>query len=151
MATKPFDWPDYFTLADELSKRTEEHCQRTAVSRAYYYIFHLARQRIINNRFPISRQGDSHRQIWEKFENDPDPRCQKLYTIAKKIHDKLGNKLTTTSLIQRLKANFQPCLNLLKDSRRIWPTSTDGCRLTAAFKLNVGGVRRARRPIQALF
>ncbi|HEX3438097.1 MAG TPA: hypothetical protein VHT24_15115 [Pseudacidobacterium sp.] len=88
MATKAFDWPDYLTLADELSKRTEEYCLRTAVSRAYYYIFHLARQRIIDNRFPISRDGYSHKQIWEKFENDPDPRCQKLYTTAKKIHDK---------------------------------------------------------------
>jgi hypothetical protein len=50
--------------------------------------YHLARQRIVDNQFPIARGANSHRQIWEKFENDPDPRCQKLYLTAKKIQDK---------------------------------------------------------------
>ncbi len=88
MSTQSFDWSDYFTLANELSKRPEEYCLRTAISRAYYYIYHLARQRIIDNRFPFARHGDTHKQVWEKFESDPDPSCQKLYTLAKRIHDK---------------------------------------------------------------
>lgn len=88
MATQPFSWQDYLTLANQLSARTEEYCLRTAISRTYYYIYHLARQRIIDNQFSIARGENSHRQIWEKFENDPDPRCKKLYFTAKKIHDK---------------------------------------------------------------
>jgi uncharacterized protein (UPF0332 family) len=84
----PFDWPDFLTLADDLSKRQEESCLRTAISRAYYFIYHLARQRIIDNQFMIVRQGDTHKQVWEKFEWDPDPRCQRLHSLAKKLHDK---------------------------------------------------------------
>jgi uncharacterized protein (UPF0332 family) len=88
MAAQPFSWTDYLTLAQELSARKEEHCLRTAISRAYYYVFHLARQRVEDNKFPIARGENSHRQIWEKFEKDPDPRCQKLYLAAKRIQDK---------------------------------------------------------------
>lgn len=88
MPRQPFQWSDYFDLADELSKRGEESCLRTAISPAYYYIYHLARQRILDNHFPIVRQGDTHKQVWEKFERDPDPNCQKLYSLAKKMHDK---------------------------------------------------------------
>jgi len=88
MATQPFSWPDYLTFAKELSARTEEYCLRTAISRTYYYIFHLARQRIVDNQFHVVRGENSHRQIWEKFENDPDPRCKKLYFTAKKLQDK---------------------------------------------------------------
>jgi hypothetical protein len=88
MSAQSFSWPDYFTLAKELSVRTEEYCLRTAISRAYYYVYHLARQRIEDNQFTIARGENSHRQVWEKFEMDPDPRCQRLYVTAKKIHDK---------------------------------------------------------------
>jgi uncharacterized protein (UPF0332 family) len=88
MATPPFSWSDYLTLANELSARSEEYCLRTAISRIYYYVYHLARQRIVDNQFPIARGENSHRQIWEKFESDPDMRCQKLYHLAKKIQDK---------------------------------------------------------------
>lgn len=83
-----FDWPDYLNLADELSKRTEEACLRTAISRSYYYIYHLARQRLQENRFVITRGEGTHKQVWEKFEGDADFRCKKLYDLAKILHDK---------------------------------------------------------------
>lgn len=88
MSTQPFSWTDYLTLANELSTRPEECCLRTAISRSYYYVYHLARERIISNQFPIARGQNSHQQVWERFENDPDPRCQKLHLLAKKIQDK---------------------------------------------------------------
>jgi len=88
MATRPFIWPDYLELAIELSTRAEESCLRTAISRTYYFVFHLARQRILDNNFPIARGENSHRQVWEKFQKDPDPRCQKLYFTAQKIQDR---------------------------------------------------------------
>jgi len=88
MGTAPFSWEDYLTLATELSGRSEVHCLRTAISRTYYYVFHLARQRVEDNNFYIAKGENSHRQVWEKFEHDPDLRCQKLYSIAKKIQDK---------------------------------------------------------------
>jgi uncharacterized protein (UPF0332 family) len=88
VAAQPFSWPDYLTLANELSIRSEEYCLRTAISRTYYFVYHLARQRILDNGFPIARGENAHRQIWEKFENDSDWRCKKLYFTAKKLQDK---------------------------------------------------------------
>jgi hypothetical protein len=76
------------TLADELAKRAEEACLRTAISRAYYYAYHLGRQRIIENQFVIVSGGDSHKQVWEKFESSPNWECKKLALIAGKLKDK---------------------------------------------------------------
>jgi len=72
MAAQAFDWADYLKLAEELATRTEEHCLRTAISRAYYYAYHLGRERVMNNDFPMVRGGDTHKQVWEKFSNSPD-------------------------------------------------------------------------------
>jgi uncharacterized protein (UPF0332 family) len=88
MAAKPFDWPDFLTLAEELAARPEEHCLRTAIGRTYYYAYHLARQRVVNNEFMITKFEDSHKQVWEKFNNSPDYSCKKLYDLAKILKDK---------------------------------------------------------------
>jgi len=88
MAAKPFDWPDYLTLADELANRTEEYCLRTAISRAYYYVYHLARNRVTDNGFIIVRGGDTHKQVWEKFDASPYFDSKKLYQLAKRLQDK---------------------------------------------------------------
>ena len=88
MVTPPFDWPDFLKLADELSARSEESCLRTAIGRAYYYAYHLARQRVLDNGFIIMRGGDSHKQVWEKFGNSPEPACKKLYGLATRLKDK---------------------------------------------------------------
>jgi uncharacterized protein (UPF0332 family) len=84
----PFAWSDFLTLAEELSRRNDEAALRTAASRAYYYVYHLGRQRILDNGFPLTRGADTHKQVWEKFEADPDPRCKKLQDLAKRLHDK---------------------------------------------------------------
>jgi hypothetical protein len=88
MASKDFDWSQYFALANELAARPEESCLRTAIGRAYYYVFHLARQRIMENQFPIIPGTDSHKQIWEKFDNSADVACKKLYSLAKVLKEK---------------------------------------------------------------
>lgn len=86
--TKHFDWPDFLTLAEELAARPEEHCQRTAIGRAYYYAYHLARQRVVDNEFIITKFEDSHKHVWEKFSGSPDFRCKKLYDLAQILKDK---------------------------------------------------------------
>jgi hypothetical protein len=88
MVTKPFDWPDFLTLAEELAMRPEEHCLRTAISRVYYYAYHLARQRVVDNEFVITKFEDSHKQVWEKFGGSPDFQCRKLYDLAQILKDK---------------------------------------------------------------
>jgi len=41
-----FSWKEYFKLAEELNKNTEESYKRSAVSRAYYAVFNLIRLKV---------------------------------------------------------------------------------------------------------
>ena len=50
----PFDWSEFLTLADELGKRADEASLRSALSRAYYYVYHLALRRAQDNNFGAS-------------------------------------------------------------------------------------------------
>jgi uncharacterized protein (UPF0332 family) len=88
MPTQPFDWSDYFKLAGELANRTEDSCRLTAIGRAYYYVFHLARARIEANGFAIFPGGDSHKQVWEKYTGNAESDCKKLGEIAKRLKEK---------------------------------------------------------------
>src|SRR6266566_5704152 len=88
MAEQPFDWSEYHRLARELLTHTGESYLRTAVSRAYYYVFHLARQRLVENQFVILEKLDSHKQVWEKDNGSPDFNCRKLAEIAKRLKEK---------------------------------------------------------------
>lgn len=87
MATQPFDWAQYHKVAGELSTHAEEAYLRTSISRAYYYIFHLGRKRVLDNGFILNR-GDAHKQVWEKFSDSPDHRCRKLAEDAKRLKEK---------------------------------------------------------------
>jgi uncharacterized protein (UPF0332 family) len=89
METTPFNWSEYHSLARELVTRSSnESCLRTAVSRAYYYVFHLARQRLLDNQFLFLEKQDSHKQVWEKYTGSPDYDCRKLAEIAKRLKEK---------------------------------------------------------------
>lgn len=88
MATEPFDWSEFQKLADELAKRPEESCLRTAIGRAYYYVFHLARKRIEANGFFIIRGADTHKQVWEKYNSSLEFDCKKLGEIANRLKEK---------------------------------------------------------------
>jgi uncharacterized protein (UPF0332 family) len=90
MATPPrpsFDWQDYLTLADELGSRKEESCLRTAISRAYYCVYHLAYQRVLDSNLPIG--GSSlHQQVWKQFILSSDRGYCKLGNRGQLLRDK---------------------------------------------------------------
>lgn len=98
-------------LATELSTRQEESCLRTAISRSYYYAYHLARERILRNGFTIVRGGDTHRQVWEKFDASPDGNCKKLYSLALMLKDK-RQQADYEALFPRIKDEFPAVLSL---------------------------------------
>jgi hypothetical protein len=87
MAIQPFNWSEYYRVAQELSNHTAECYLRTSISRAYYYVFHLGRKRVEENRFQLLR-SDAHKQVWEKFSDSPDHRCRKLAEAAKRLKQK---------------------------------------------------------------
>jgi len=88
MDPQPFDWFQYFRLADELAKRPEDSALRSALSRAYYYVFHLALQRAQINGFTISPGESTHKQLWRNFDSSPEPDCRKLAQIAGRLKEK---------------------------------------------------------------
>lgn len=78
-----FNWHDYFDLANELAHKpthlssSEEARLRSAISRAYYSSFILARNFLIDiERRKIKKDATAHAVVAEVFLNDPnyDPR-----------------------------------------------------------------------------
>ena len=88
MATQPFDWSRYFSLAEELAKRPDESALRSALSRAYYYVYHLAFTRAQINGFKVLAGEGTHQQLWRFFGASPEPDCQKLAQIAARLKEK---------------------------------------------------------------
>ncbi len=74
----PFDWTNYLTLAEDLAKKQDEASKRTAISRAYYFVYNIASDRVLANggRFPGGES--SHNWCWSKYEKGPDPTCIQL-------------------------------------------------------------------------
>lgn len=70
-----FDWKEYLTLAQELSARADEASKRTAISRAYYFAYHLALSRAEKNRCVFNRLAPAHKQCWEKYQASSDSSC----------------------------------------------------------------------------
>ena len=88
MAAQPFDWIGYYTLATELATRADEAAHRSAISRAYYYVYHLAMARAVTNGFQIYAGEGTHQQLWRNYSGSPDPDCKKLAEIAKRLKGK---------------------------------------------------------------
>jgi uncharacterized protein (UPF0332 family) len=88
MAAQSFDWSKYHDLANELSKRHDEASLRSALSRAYYYVYHIALERAEANSFTVRAGEGSHTQLWRVFSGSPVAECQKLAEIASRLKQK---------------------------------------------------------------
>lgn len=83
-----FNWLDYLTLAEELSRRQDEASLRSAVSRAYYYVYHLALQRAKANDFIARPDEGTHKQLWRLYNGSPEAACQSLARIANRLKER---------------------------------------------------------------
>lgn len=61
-----FNWRDYFTLARTLAGANDDASKRSSVSRAYYFVFHLALQRAELNCGP-RQGGNTHQWCWDRY------------------------------------------------------------------------------------
>jgi uncharacterized protein (UPF0332 family) len=84
----PFEWSDFLTLAEDLANRGDEASLRSALSRAYYYVYHLALNRAERNQFKAQSGEGTHTQLWRLYRLNPDPDCKKLAEIAARIKEK---------------------------------------------------------------
>ena len=82
-----FDWSGYLKLAEELGKRTDEASLRSAISRAYYYVYHLALKRAQANNFEFVK-GGMHTQLWRVFSESPELDCKMLGTITSRMMER---------------------------------------------------------------
>ncbi len=88
MAAFSFDWSGYLNLAEELGQRADEGSLRSAISRAYYYVYHLALHRAEANGFKPKPDEGTHAQLWRLFSRSPEPDCHKLAIIANRLREK---------------------------------------------------------------
>jgi uncharacterized protein (UPF0332 family) len=59
-----FDWSKYVDLARELVQRfSSEEFQRSGISRAYYAVFHAARDYLDRKGPPVARHGAAHAEV----------------------------------------------------------------------------------------
>lgn len=89
MAATPFNWSEYLRLAEELAGRAgDEASLRSAISRAYYRVYHLALSRAEANAYRPRAGEPTHVQLWRVFSGSPIPDCQRLAIIAGRLKEK---------------------------------------------------------------
>lgn len=64
---------DFLTLANALAAGTTEAAWRSAVSRAYYAAFHVARRLLRDLGFRVPRGDQAHAYLWMRLSNCGDP------------------------------------------------------------------------------
>lgn len=76
----PFDWQEFLNLAENLLQSNTDAAYRTAISRAYYSIFNVARERAERNNcvFDPNADGGMHKKCWNVYRRGPDPNCIQL-------------------------------------------------------------------------
>jgi hypothetical protein len=74
----PFDWADYLKLAEELAARTDEASKRSAISRAYYFVFNTAFERAESTAGPCPVVGGEQSWCWTVYRRSPDPTCRQM-------------------------------------------------------------------------
>ena len=79
-----FDWKDYLELARQLGESSPdealyEACLRSAISRAYYAVFMIARTHLEENEsFTPDSKRSVHQQVWRRFQSNTDDNRQKI-------------------------------------------------------------------------
>jgi len=84
-----FDWIEYLNLATELSTHPDEASQRTAVSRAYYFAYNIAKDRAIANQYSQPEDGSSHDNLWALYNrNSSSDGCKRLALLGGRMKRK---------------------------------------------------------------
>lgn len=85
----PFDWNNFLVLAEELATKDDEASKRSAISRAYYFVFHLAFARAESTAGPFQVGEPSHRWCWDKYANTyvstRDPVCNQIWLTGDRM------------------------------------------------------------------
>jgi len=122
----PFNWADYGRLAEELRTRGDEASLRTAISRAYYSVFHEARDYLLAEGFPLSTSDSSHKVVWNGYRNLGGS-CRAVGVNGDRLHsnrrqadydDSLGDIDVLVEETLRVAEHIRVYLEQCKSSRR---------------------------------
>jgi len=83
-----FDWPEFLELARTLSRGTGEAAHRTAISRAYYYVYHLAQQRALRNGLVLNWDDSQHKKTWQFSIASPDFSCKQVGLLGQRLKER---------------------------------------------------------------
>jgi uncharacterized protein (UPF0332 family) len=64
----PIDWTDVLGLAVGLSANADEASLRSAISRAYYAAFNLARLWLVAKGVNVPKTGAAHAVVWDRLD-----------------------------------------------------------------------------------
>src|SRR6202167_488057 len=84
----PFDWNDFFTLAERLSREADVASKRTAIGRAYYYVFNAALERAELTAGKHPKGTSVHLWCWNAYTNTQDDACRRIGILGDRLHDK---------------------------------------------------------------
>jgi len=65
-----FNWSTFLVLAEELAQRDDPQSKRSAISRAYYYAFHLVKDFVTARGVYVPPDGNAHDIVWEAVVHD---------------------------------------------------------------------------------
>jgi hypothetical protein len=80
-----FAWIEFLNLAIALSKSSDEASLRTAVSRAYYSVFHAAHGRPAVNQYRFDEDENSHDRLWSLYARNTDNDCKEVALLGSRM------------------------------------------------------------------
>jgi len=83
----PFDFADFLDLADDLANRSDEAAYRSAISRAYYAVLHVAYRTL-----PAAAQASishrmTHRTTWQFYTTSSLTVCRQVGNAGISLRD----------------------------------------------------------------
>ena len=75
------DFRDFLSLADSLANGTTEAEWRSACSRGYYAVFHVARQLLLGLGFHVPQADRAHGYLWLRLSNADAAEVQRAGTL----------------------------------------------------------------------
>ena len=83
----PFDWTEYGRLAEDLRTRGDEASLRSAVSRAYYSVYHQARNYLLAEGIELSKTDSSHKVVWNRYKGIGGTSCRAVGVNGERLND----------------------------------------------------------------
>ena len=83
-----FAWIEYLKLAEMLSRNPDEASLRSAISRAYYFIYHRANDRALSRNYRRPDEGGIHNSLWSFYERNTDADCRRVALLGKRLHER---------------------------------------------------------------